>query len=274
MRRFCWDSPQSENTSIWRSQIQHAYSAQAQRAQTLQSQTQGTQTQGSQSQNTRIQRAENPRARVARHTSAQPHMAGQPQPVSNAQQTANNQGAGNQTASNSGVARVPATRSPGHLDKYKLLKEHYAQASEVFSKPLTRAAAEAGTQYPEANGQSLEAVLMERYHQFGQQPQPSSGLSLQRTETTATRVPGSLVSVPLAQQPTDNGGELLESATLEGVDGALDSLGPLPTKNHIPGAGHGTDDAAATKLPDGLDPHAEVFANNCLPLGYDLCQMS
>ena len=46
--------------------------------------------------------------------------------------------------------------------------------------------------------------------------------------------------------------------------GVLDAMGPND-EPQLPGAGHGKDDAQADSYPDGLDPHAEVFAENCYP---------
>ncbi|GAB5405091.1 MAG: multiheme c-type cytochrome [Aureliella sp.] len=45
---------------------------------------------------------------------------------------------------------------------------------------------------------------------------------------------------------------------------ALDSLGPDDT-DRIPGAGHGKSDVKKSDFPDGIDPHAEAFANTLYP---------
>lgn len=47
---------------------------------------------------------------------------------------------------------------------------------------------------------------------------------------------------------------------------ALESMGPAqPSRNHLPGANHGSDQALRTGLAPGEDPHAAVFAENCYP---------
>ncbi|MCA9130136.1 MAG: hypothetical protein KDB22_23775 [Planctomycetales bacterium] len=66
-------------------------------------------------------------------------------------------------------------------------------------------------------------------------------------------------------------GDLLDSAA---DDSVLNSMGPAAggnrtgantPANQIPGAGHGTDAASREGVPDGVDPHAEVFAEGCYP---------
>lgn len=62
------------------------------------------------------------------------------------------------------------------------------------------------------------------------------------------------------------GGDLLGGDSLGGVgDSVLESMGPDASREQLPGAGHGTDEPSRGGVPAGLDPHAEVFANNCYP---------
>ncbi len=69
---------------------------------------------------------------------------------------------------------------------------------------------------------------------------------------------------------TDGSDELLsgpgDPSGSAGQDGmsALESMGPAPTGS-LPGAGHGVDQPSRGGVPEGLDPHAEVFAENCYP---------
>lgn len=50
-----------------------------------------------------------------------------------------------------------------------------------------------------------------------------------------------------------------------GLDGGLQSMGPTEPIDAIPGSGHGTDKPDRGGVPEGLDPHAEVFTNNGYP---------
>lgn len=51
------------------------------------------------------------------------------------------------------------------------------------------------------------------------------------------------------------------------TDSVLGGLGPSEDRKQggIPGAGHGVDDAKASDFPEGLDPHAEAFAETAYP---------
>ncbi len=48
-------------------------------------------------------------------------------------------------------------------------------------------------------------------------------------------------------------------------DRLLEMMGPSGSRESLPGAGHGADTSSRGGVPEGLDPHAEVFANNFYP---------
>ncbi len=52
------------------------------------------------------------------------------------------------------------------------------------------------------------------------------------------------------------------SPAVDGSTSALESMGPAAA---LPGAGHGAEKASRGDVPEGLDPHAEVFANELYP---------
>lgn len=80
--------------------------------------------------------------------------------------------------------------------------------------------------------------------------------------------PSRLAAFPSAQEVSGDDALLRSTraaeSQLETVD-PLASMGPEPTSDRIPGAGHGADSRRQTTLPKVADPHAEVFADNCYP---------
>jgi hypothetical protein len=61
------------------------------------------------------------------------------------------------------------------------------------------------------------------------------------------------------------GDDGLLGETNEGGLSILESMGPDGTAGQIPGAGHGVEKPSRGGVPEGLDPHAEVFANSFHP---------
>lgn len=59
-------------------------------------------------------------------------------------------------------------------------------------------------------------------------------------------------------------GDLLGGSDLSD-EGGLESMGPDSSGSRIPGAGHGLEAPSRGGVPDGLDPHAEAFADSLYP---------
>lgn len=61
------------------------------------------------------------------------------------------------------------------------------------------------------------------------------------------------------------GDDLLSDDNYGGGDDALGAMGPKQGGISIPGAGHGKSKPSRGGVPEGLDPHAEAFADGCYP---------
>ncbi len=97
-------------------------------------------------------------------------------------------------------------------------------------------------------------------------PVPASALPSVPTQPTSSYRQSLQAILTTNQDLLGTGEQLLESGN-DDVLSALDGMGPADVASigDIPGAGHGLEKPSRGGVPEGLDPHAETFANDCYP---------